>query len=112
MLFRFKRNKKKEKTIIVISILEPKPLSIINIPKPTNGNGLLNIQIIPYLIIVADAVSVNFSGRCKFFTDLTRKIGYLLCKLAIYCVNFGVNFIFQKFCQSKKNDKYQVWVSP
>ena len=48
MLFRFKRNKKKEKTIIVISILEPKPLSIINIPKPTNGNGLLNIQIIHF----------------------------------------------------------------
>ena len=64
-----------------------------------------------YLIIVADAadaVSVNFSGRCKFFTDLTRKIGYLLCKLAIYCVNFGVNFIFQKLCQCKKNDNYQV----
>ena len=31
-----------------------------------------------YQIIVADAanaVSVNFSGRCKIFTDLTRKIG-------------------------------------
>ena len=37
-----------------------------------------------YQIIVADAanaVSVNFSGRCKFFTDLTRKIGNLLCIL-------------------------------
>ena len=22
---------------------------------------------------------------------------------------FGVNFILQKFCQCKKNDKYQVW---
>ena len=29
--------------------------------------------------------------------------------MAIYCVNFGVNFIFQKFCQCKKNDKYKVW---
>ena len=37
-----------------------------------------------YQIIVADAadaVSVNFSGRCKFFSDLTRKIGNLLCIL-------------------------------
>merc|ERR1712067_108203 len=47
----------------------------------------------PYLIIVTDAtdaVSVNFSGRCKFlliyseklafFTDLTRKIGVFRCK--------------------------------
>ena len=25
---------------------------------------------------------------------------------------FGVNFILQKFCQCKKNDKYQVWGSP
>merc|ERR1711928_44817 len=46
-----------------------------------------------YQLIVADAadaVSVNFSGRCKFlqilrkkvafFTDLTRKIGVLGCK--------------------------------
>ena len=37
-----------------------------------------------YRIIVADAadaVSVNFSGRCKFFSDLTRKFGNLLCIL-------------------------------
>ena len=36
------------------------------------------ITIIAYQIIVADAadaVSVNFSGQCKFFTDLTQKIG-------------------------------------
>ena len=32
-----------------------------------------------------------------FFTDLTRKI----------CV-FGVNFILQRFCSCKKNDKYKV----
>ena len=38
-----------------------------------------------------------------------QKIGTLLCKLAIYCGNFGVNFIFQKFCPCKKNDKYEVW---
>ena len=41
-------------------------------------------EICTYLIIVADAadaVSVNFSGRCKFFTNLTRKIGNLLCIL-------------------------------
>ena len=31
-----------------------------------------------------------------------------MCKLAIYCVNFGVDFIFKKFCLCKKNDKYQV----
>ena len=31
-----------------------------------------------------------------------QKIGNLLCKLAIYCVNFGVNFILQKFCPGKK----------
>ena len=28
--------------------------------------------------------------------------------MAIYCVNFGVNFILQKFCPCKKKDKYQV----
>ena len=41
-------------------------------------------RVVAYQIIVADAadaVSVNFSGRCKFFTDLTRKIGNLLCIL-------------------------------
>ena len=43
------------------------------------------------------------------FSDLTRKIGNILCKMAIYCVNFGVNFILQKFCLCKKNDKYEVW---
>ena len=39
-------------------------------------------------------------------------------KLAIYCVFcrnlrffFGVNFILQKFCPCKKNDKYQVWLT-
>ena len=36
-------------------------------------------------------------------------VGNLLCKLAIYRVNFGVNFMFQKFCLCKKNDKYEVW---
>ena len=45
----------------------------------------------------------------QMFTDLTRKIGNLLSKLAIYCVNFSVNFILQKFCLCKKNDKYKVW---
>ena len=24
---------------------------------------------------------------------------------------FGINFIFQKFCLCKKNDKYEVWVT-
>ena len=28
-------------------------------------------------------------------------------KLAIYCVNFGVNFIFQKFCPCKKMTNYR-----
>ena len=40
-----------------------------------------------------------------------RKIGNLLCKLAIYCVNFGENLILQKFCLCKKNDKYEVCLS-
>ena len=31
--------------------------------------------------------------------------------MAIYCVNFGVNFIFQKFCPCKKNDNYKVWIN-
>ena len=45
---------------------------------------------------------VNFFWPVEIFTDLTRKIGNLLCKFAIYCVNFGVNFILQKFCLCKK----------
>ena len=64
-----------------------------------------------YLIFVTDAtdgVSVNFFLAGVIFTDLTQKIGNLLCKLVIYCVNFGVNFLFQKFCLFKKNDKYEV----
>ena len=28
--------------------------------------------------------------------------------MAIYYVNFGVNFFFEKFCPCKKNDKYEV----
>ena len=32
-----------------------------------------------------------------FFTDLTQKLAF-----------FGVNFILQKFCPCKKNDKYKV----
>ena len=36
---------------------------------------------------------------------------FLLCKLAIYCVHFGVNFILQKICMCKKSNKYQVWTS-
>ena len=41
---------------------------------------------------------VNFFWPVWIFTDLTRKIGI-----------FGVNFILQKFCPCKKNEKYQVW---
>ena len=41
-------------------------------------------------------------ARCKVLKDSTRKIGNLLCKLAIYCVNFGVNFFLLKFCLCKK----------
>ena len=55
-------------------------------------------------------IGVNFFWPVSIFTDLTRKIVNLLCKLAIYCVNFGVNFIFQKLCLCNKNDKYQVCV--
>ena len=59
-----------------------------------------------YLIIVADAadaVSINFLGRCKFL-QIQRE------KLAIYCVNFDLNFILQKFCLCKKmtNIRYAV----
>ena len=32
-------------------------------------------------------VRVNFFWPVEIFTDLTRKIGNLLCKSAIYCVN-------------------------
>ena len=41
-----------------------------------------------------------------------RKIGNFLCNLAIYCVNFGVNFIFQKFFRVKKmtNMRYAICV--
>ena len=69
----------------------------------------------PNLIFVTGATGgarLNFFGRCNSFSDLTQKIGNLLCKLAIYCVNLGVNFILQKFCLCKKNDKYEVWTSP
>ena len=39
--------------------------------------------------------------------QITRSTRFaLLCKLAIYCVNFGVNFILQKFCLCKK--KWQI----
>ena len=64
-----------------------------------------------YLIFVTGATGgahVNFFCPVYIFTDLTRKIGNLLCKLAIHCVNFGVNFILQKFCLCKKNDKYEI----
>ena len=48
------------------------------------------------------AFSTNFTQKSGvFFTDLARKIGV-----------FGVNFILQKFCPCKKNDKYQVWLKP
>ena len=57
---------------------------------------------------------VNFFAGVNFYRfnaknwQFTVWIGNLLCKLAIYCVNFGVNFILQKFCLFKKNDKYEV----
>ena len=52
---------------------------------------------------------------CRGSHGNTRVIFYrfnanLLCKLAIYCVDFGVNFIFQNFCPCKKNDKLQVCI--
>ena len=71
------------------------------------------------------AFSTDFTRKSGvFFTDLTQKIGIfdrfyaikwrflqiLREKLAF----FGVNFIIQKFCPCKKNDKYEVcecWAS-
>ena len=54
-------------------------------------------------------------GLCKFFLagvnfyrfnaknwQFTVYLGNLLCKLAIYCVNFGINLILQNFCLCKK----------
>ena len=71
-----------------------------------------------YLIIVADAadaVSVNFCGRCKFLQKnwhsrqiLCEKVAFFLQIFREKLAFFGVNFIRQKFCQCKKNDKYQV----
>ena len=51
---------------------------------------------------------VNFYKFNAKNWQFTVYIGNLLCKLAIYCVNFGVNFTLQKFCLCKKNDKYEV----
>ena len=55
-----------------------------------------------YQIIVADAadaVSVNFFGRCKFLQIYREKLAF-----------FGVNFILQKFCSCKKmtNIRYEL----
>ena len=50
-------------------------------------------RVLTYLIFVTGATGgarVNLFCPVKFFTDLTRKIGNLLCKLAIYCVNWQV----------------------
>merc|ERR1719277_1706602 len=64
----------------------------------------------PYLIIVADAVSVNFFGRCKFLYRFNAKNWHFLQILRGKVAFFGVNFILQKFCQCKKmtNIRYDV----
>ena len=49
--------------------------------------------------------SQGWSGSYLIFVRGTTSGAYL----AIYCVNFGVNFILQKFCMCEKNDKYEVW---
>ena len=75
-----------DKTIglILLKLLDPFYVSTQQHPEKYAG---------PYLIIVADAVSVNFSGRCKFW-HIQRK------KLAIYCV----------FCRNKaKNWQFTVY---
>ena len=51
------------------------------------------------------SLSSGFFEQVHYFENFIED---LLCKLAIYCVYFGVNFILQKFCLCKKNDKYQV----
>ena len=44
-----------------------------------------------------------------FLTKFTRKSGDFYIFNAKDLAFFGVNFILQKFCSCKKNDKYQVW---
>ena len=81
------------------------------------SRNLAHHQPICFLVTCSHTSNLSREPReypCKFFLGgvnfyrFNVKIGNLLCKLAIYCVNFGVNFIFQKFCPCKKNDKYQV----
>ena len=43
-----------------------------------------------------------------YFAVITQKIGNFLCILSWFTRFLGVNFILQKFCQCKKNGKYQV----
>ena len=75
----------------------------------------------PYLIIVADAadaVSVNFSGRCKFFQTERENLPFYcvhsmynvcnLYKFVLIYEHLGVEFQLQKLYQCK-NDNYQVW---
>ena len=71
-----------------------------------NWNTLTQINHTSYLSRAPRAATVYiFFARCKFL-QIERE------KLAIHCVNFGVNFILQKFWLCKKNDKYEVWFDP
>ena len=74
-----------------------------------------------YQIIVADAadaVGVNFSGRCKFFQTERENLPFYcvhsmynvcnLYKFVLIYEHLGVEFQLQKLYQCKKNDNYQV----
>ena len=76
-----------------------------------------------YLIIVADAadaVSVNFSGQCKFFQTERENLPFYcvhsmfnvcnLYKCVLIYAHLGVKVQLQKLCQCKKNDNYQVCI--
>ena len=73
-----------------------------------------------YLIVVADAadaVSVNFSGRCKFFQTERENLPFYcvhsmynvcnLYKFVLIYEHLGVEFQLQKLYQCKKNSQSQ-----
>ena len=50
-----------------------------------------------------------------FFSWLLSPINYAILSWNLFVVIysfFGVNFLIQKFCLCKKNDKYEVWSPP
>ena len=45
---------------------------------------------------------------CVFCCNSAKKWQFSVYFVVIYAF-FGINFILQKFCSCKKNDKYEVW---